>query len=218
MSPFSFSWIFLNFSLLLPFNILKTVVFVETLTDRSFVRSPSTTSRSFYRWTRRYWADSLPHSLKMLSLKKKLLCAHFFVRLVSGVLGVGSESRQRVPHGLHEGRTAAWAHAATRRGETPRRRTKSEMHFERFLLPLSLMMLLYVSSSWRSCSLKRTLCVTLESRLLLLTTWRGRCLSTGSPPHTTRRLQQLCLKYSSVDNRPFRFKSNLKWDGWYLRF
>lgn len=120
----------------------------------------------------------------------------FFVRLVSGVLGVGSESRQRVPHGLHEGRTAAWAHAAAWWGETPRRHTKSEIHLESFLLPHSLMMLLYVSSSWRSCSLRRTLCVTLDSRLLLLKTWRGRCLSTGSPPHTTRRSQHLCLKCS----------------------
>lgn len=59
MSSVSFSRLSLTFTPLLP-GILNSVASVGMLTDQSFVRSPSTTSRSFYRWTRRYWADSAP--------------------------------------------------------------------------------------------------------------------------------------------------------------
>ena len=71
----------------------------------------------------------------------KLLRAHLSMRLVSGLLGVRSESCQGVPDGLHERGTAAWAHATTGWGTKTQICTKTEINCRDFFQPHSLTML-----------------------------------------------------------------------------
>lgn len=61
--------------------------------------------------------NSMPISTQK-KLPKTALHLLFFIRLVSGVLGVRSGSCQGVSYGLHEGRTTAWADATTGWGDT----------------------------------------------------------------------------------------------------
>lgn len=56
----------------------------------------------------------------------------------------------------------------------------------------------YRPSSWPSCSLKRTPYVTLDIHLLFTKTWKDHCLSTGSPPRTTRRSRNLSSGFSNA--------------------
>lgn len=93
------------------------------LTDQSYVKSPSMTFKSFYRWTRRYRKDLVPVSTQK-KLPKTALRLLFFIRLVSGVLGVRSGSCKGVSYGLHEGGTTAWADATTGWGDTQNKHKK----------------------------------------------------------------------------------------------
>lgn len=183
----------LNFSLTftpLLSDILKNVVLVGMLTDQSFVRSPSTTSRSFYRWTRRYWAHLAPHT------ENAILNSSVLTSLSGSSQESWASDLSRVREFLTGYmRGGPQSEPMLQLDEVKHRHSWNKLCSVSFyFLPHSVNVLRYVSSSWRSCSPKRTLYVTLDSRLLLLMTWKGRCLSTGSPLHTTRRSQHLCLK------------------------
>lgn len=179
-------------------DLLKTVVFVGMLTDPSFVRSPSTTSRSFCRWTRRYRANS-PVSTAQTCPVKTALCSLLHpacLRTPGRPIWLASGTSSWGTWGV--GRSLSQCCSLTRWNTAKTQMcTTTETNCGDISLPCSLIMCLYVSSSWLSCSLKRILCATLDFRLLFLMTWKGRCLSIGSPLHTTRRSQHLCL-FSNV--------------------
>lgn len=126
---------YLLFSATLPAllsDMLQMAAFAGTSTGRSFVRSPSTTSRSSCRWTRRYRVNS---TLSANMSPQKTALSSLPHRLVSGVLGVRSESGQRVSHGLHEGGSSAGADAAAGRGDETQTHQERNSILARCLIP-----------------------------------------------------------------------------------
>lgn len=56
--------------------------------------------------------------MSTFSDKGNLLFFSRLSRVLSGILGIGSEPCQRLPDGVHEGGAASGAHAAAGRGTT----------------------------------------------------------------------------------------------------
>lgn len=186
MSPFL---IILYFSVTLSpliSDILKIVVFVGMSTDRSFVRSPSTTSRSFYRWTRRYWTN-VSVTVSVVCKKKKNcfvltslsdLSQEFWASDLSRVREFLMGYMRRGP----QSEPVLQLDEVTKHKHTNEQKNSNKEVF----LPSCLIVWLYFPSSWPSCSPKRILYATLDFHLLFLMTWKDLCPSTGSPLHTTR--------------------------------